>query len=148
MFRGSTEQIIDTKGRVILPARFREILVSKNSTTLVLTNFDSCLLAYPIEEWDKFEEKISKLPSGNVKMRSFKRFILSAATECAMDKQGRILIPPNLKAYARLERDIVVAGHQNHFEIWNRQGFYENIKQGQDFASSQEVSNVIDELEL
>ena len=148
MFRGRIEQTIDAKGRVILPVKFRDIIAQKYDNAIVVTNFDSCLLAYPTEEWIPFEEKISKLPSGNWKIRSFKRFILSAATECSLDKQGRILIPPSLKSYAHLEHDIVVAGQRNHFEIWNRQSFYENIQHGQDYAQSQEVSEIINELEL
>ena len=110
MFRGRSDQTIDAKGRIILPVKFREILVGKYDSSLILTNFDTCLIAYPTEEWVEFEEKIRKLPSGDRKVRTFKRFIISGATECNIDRQGRILIPPSLKTYAQLERDIVVAG--------------------------------------
>jgi MraZ protein len=148
MFRGRSDQTIDAKGRIILPVKFREILVGKYDSSLILTNFDTCLIAYPTEEWVEFEEKIRKLPSGDRKVRTFKRFIISGATECNIDRQGRILIPPSLKTYAQLERDIVVAGQINHFEIWDRGRFYESIQQGQDFESSQEISEIINELEL
>jgi MraZ protein len=148
MFRGRSDQTIDAKGRIILPVKFREILVGKYDSSLILTNFDTCLIAYPTEEWVEFEEKIRKLPSGDRKVRTFKRFIISGATECNIDRQGRILIPPSLKTYAQLERDIVVAGQINHFEIWDRDRFYESIQQGQDFESSQEISEIINELEL
>ncbi len=148
MFRSRTDQTIDVKGRIILPVKFREILARNYDNTLVLTNFDSCLIAYPTEEWIKVEEKIRKLPSGNKQVRTFKRFIISGATECSVDRQGRILIPPSLKSYAQLERDIVTAGQIDHFEIWNREKFYENIRQGQDFEASEEVSEFINELEL
>lgn len=114
----------------------------------MLTNFDGCLLAFPIAEWVAFEEKIRKLPSGNRNVRIFKRFIISGATECSVDRQGRILVPPSLKSYALLERDIVIAGQINHFEIWNKTRFYENIQQGQDVEGSQEISGIINELEL
>jgi MraZ protein len=148
VFRGRTDQTIDQKGRISLPIRFREILFKQDDSTLVLTNFDGCLLAYPIAEWVAFEEKIRKLPSGNGNVRIFKRFIISGATECSVDRQGRILVPPSLKSYALLERDIVIAGQINHFEIWNKTRFYENIQQGQDVESSQEISGIINELEL
>ncbi len=148
MFRGRSDQTIDAKGRIILPVKFREILAGKYDSSLVLTNFDTCLIAYPTEEWVEFEEKIRKLPSGDRKVRTFKRFIISGATECNIDRQGRILIPPSLKTYAQLERDIVIAGQINHFEVWNRDRFYESIQEGQDFESSQEISEIINELEL
>ena len=145
MFRGRTDQTIDPKSRVILPVKFREILL-KYENSLILTNFDNCLLVFPTEEWVDYEEKIRKLPSGNKKVRDFKRFIISGVTECNVDKQGRVLIPPSLKAYAQLERDIVIAGQIDHFEIWNRERFHQSIKDGQDFEESEEIGGIIDEL--
>jgi len=148
MFRGRSEQTIDTKGRVILPVKFREILLRKYDNTIVLTNFDTCLIAYPLEEWVDVEDKIRKLPSGNKQVRTFKRFIISGASECTVDKQGRMLVPPSLKTYAQLEKDIVIAGQINHFEIWNRNRFHENIQQGLDFEATEEISDFINDLEL
>ena len=144
MFRGRTDQTIDSKGRIILPVKFREILLKNYDNTLIVTNFDSCLVAYPTEEWVKMEAKIQELPSGNKQVRAFKRFIISGATECSVDKQGRILIPQSLKTYAQLEREIVAAGQINHFEIWNRGKFYESIA----FEAGEELSKSIDELGL
>ena len=148
MFRGRSDQTIDVKGRIILPVKLREILIKKFDNTLVLTNFDGCLISYPTEEWIEAEDKIRKLPSGNKQVRAFKRFIISGVSECNVDKQGRILIPPSLKKYAQLEKDIVINGQINHFEIWNRERFYESIQQGQDFEASEEVSEFINDLEL
>jgi MraZ protein len=148
MFRGRNDQTIDVKSRIILPVKFREILTKKYDNTLVLTNFDGCLIAYPTEEWIEVEDKIRKLPSGNRQVRAFKRFIISGISECSVDKQGRVLIPPSLKKYAQLEKDIVINGQINHFEIWNRERFYESIQQGQDFEASEEVSEFINDLEL
>ena len=82
MFRGRFDQTIDAKGRIILPVKFREILSRQYDNTLVLTNFDNCLISYPTEEWIKVEEKFRKLPSGNKQIRAFKRFFISGATEC------------------------------------------------------------------
>jgi MraZ protein len=148
MFRGRTKQTIDVKGRIILPVKFRDILVNRYDNTMVLTNFDNCLIAYPTEEWIEVENKIRKLPSGDKQVRAFKRFFISGATECGVDKQGRILVPPTLKSYANLERDIIIAGQINHFEIWNDERFNESIKQGQDFEASDELNRFINELEL
>ena len=148
MFRGRTDQTIDPKSRIILPVKFREILLKKYDNTLILTNFDNCLIVYPTEEWIDFEDKIRKLPSGDRKVRTFKRFIISGATECTVDKQGRVLIPPSLKSYAGLERDIVITGQIYHFEIWNKERFYQSIQEGQDFEGSEEISDIINELEL
>ncbi len=144
MFRGRTDQTIDSKGRIILPVKFREILQKKYDSTLVVTNFDTFLIAYPTEEWITMEDKIKKMPSGNRQVRAFKRFIISGATECSVDKQGRILIPPSLKTYAQLEHEIVTAGQIDHFEIWNRDRFYESI----DFEAGEELIETIDKLGL
>jgi len=144
VFRGRTDQTIDSKGRIILPVKFREILQKKYDSTLVVTNFDTFLIAYPTEEWITMEDKIKKMPSGNRQVRAFKRFIISGATECSVDKQGRILIPPSLKTYAQLEHEIVTAGQIDHFEIWNRDRFYESI----DFEAGEELIETIDKLGL
>jgi MraZ protein len=148
MFRGRSEHTIDQKGRIVLPAKYRELLLKKYDNTLFITNFDNALLAYPTEEWLVVEEKVQKLPSGNPRVRAFKRFFISSAIECPVDKQGRILIPPSLKSYAKLEKNIIVAGQITHFELWDSQRFYENIKMGQEFEASEEVSDVINELGL
>jgi MraZ protein len=144
VFRGRTDQTIDIKGRITLPVKYREILQKKYDNTLVVSNFDHFLIAYPTEEWIKMEEKIKQLPSGDSQARAFKRFIISGATECSVDKQGRILIPPSLKTYAQLDREIVAAGQIDHFEIWNRDRFYENIE----FEAGEELMESIDELGL
>lgn len=150
MFRGRSEQIIDAKGRIVLPVKFREILLKKYDSSLVLTNFDNCLIAYPTEEWMEVEEKIRRRPSRNRRERNFKRFFISGATDCTVDKQGRILIPPSLKIYAELEKEIVIAGQIDHFEVWNRDMFAGNIKQGQDFLESdaEETGEVLSDLGL
>jgi len=148
MFRSRSDQTIDSKGRIMLPARFRDILNKKYDNTLVITNFDGCLIAYPTDEWIEFEEKVRKFPSGNKETRNFKRFIISSAAECTVDKQGRILIPPSLKTYAQLEKEIVIAGLINHFEIWNKDLFYGNLQQGQDFMESEKTGELLDELGL
>jgi MraZ protein len=128
VFRGQSDQTMDAKGRVILPVRFREILHKKYDNAIILTkHLDTCLAAYPVVEWEEYESKLSRLTEWNSKARAFKRFFISSAEEVSVDKQGRILIPPSLKHFARLEKEIVIVGSINHFEIWNSQLFYENV---------------------
>jgi len=120
MFRGRFEHTIDEKGRVSLPAKYREILNLNYDNRLILTNFDHCLLAYPHEEWLKVEEKVKDLPLIKEDSRAFKRFFISGVSECNVDRQGRILIPPILRNYAKLERVVVFVGQITYFEIWNK----------------------------
>ncbi|MDY6854334.1 MAG: division/cell wall cluster transcriptional repressor MraZ [Thermodesulfobacteriota bacterium] len=120
MFRGRYEHTIDPKGRVSLPVKFRDILNERYDDRLVITNFDSCLAAYPYDEWTLLEEKVSSLSMLNKDVKSFLRFFISGAAECSIDKQGRILIPPVLREYAKLEKDIVFAGVIKKIEIWSK----------------------------
>jgi MraZ protein len=96
MFRGKFDHTLDDKGRVSLPVKFREIL-RKYDDNIIITTFDSCLYVYPHEEWIIVEEDLYKRPSGKRDMRDLQRLLLSNATECTIDKQGRILIPPSLR---------------------------------------------------
>jgi MraZ protein len=120
MFRGRYEHTIDPKGRVSLPVKFRDILNERYDDRLVITNFDSCLVAYPYDEWTLLEEKVSSLSMLKKDVTSFQRFFISGATECSIDKQGRILIPPILREYAKLEKDIVFAGMIKKIEVWSK----------------------------
>ncbi|NLI90788.1 MAG: division/cell wall cluster transcriptional repressor MraZ [Peptococcaceae bacterium] len=107
---------IDSKGRLIIPAKFREILGERFITTKGL---DNCLFLYPQNEWQNFEEKLKKLPVSQPNARAFVRFFFSGAAECEFDKQGRILLPATLRDYASLEKDVVVVGVMNRIEIWD-----------------------------
>ena len=128
MFRGRFEHIIDSKGRISIPAKYRELLAEKHDERLIITNFDRCLVAYPYEEWRNVEEKIGSLSMVKKEAKVFQRFFVSGAAECPIDKLGRILIPPTLRSYARLERDVVFAGMLKKFEIWSKERFLEEIK--------------------
>jgi MraZ protein len=120
MFRGSFEHTIDAKGRVSLPARYREILSTQYDGRLVITLFDSCLLAFPHSEWLAFENKLSSLSAVDEEIQSFKHYFISGAYECSLDKLGRILIPPNLRKHAALEREVVFVGSVKQIEIWSK----------------------------
>jgi MraZ protein len=121
MFRGKYAHTIDAKGRVKLPSRLWDVLQEKYDHNLIITNLDGCLSAYPLREWDVVEEKILALPGMKQEVRYFKRYFLGSAVDCEVDKQRRILIPPALRQYAELKRDVVFVGLINRFEIWAKE---------------------------
>lgn len=124
MFRGRYEHTIDSKGRTSIPVKFRDVLNGKDTNGLIVTNeFDGCLVAYPINEWKIVEEKISSFPDIRKEIKAYQRFFVSGAVECPIDKQGRILIPPILRDYAVLKKDVVFVGMLNKFEIWSRENW-------------------------
>jgi MraZ protein len=131
MFRGRFEHIVDSKGRVSIPAKFRELLGEKYDDRLILTNFDRCLVAYPYEEWRILEERVSSLSMVKKEVKAFQRFFISGATECPIDKLGRILVPPTLRDYAQLARSVVFAGMLRKFEIWSKERWLEEIKRSE-----------------
>ncbi len=117
MFMGEYHHNIDVKGRLIVPAKFREEL----GELFVLTRgLDQCLFGYPICEWKVIEEKLKGLPLTKKDARAFTRFFFSGATECEIDKQGRINIATPLVNYAKLEKECVVLGVSNRIEIWSK----------------------------
>ena len=118
MFMGQYNHTIDTKGRVIIPAKFREKL---GESFVVTKGLDGCLYGYADEEWKKFEEKLSALPITNKDARQFTRFFLAGAAECELDKQGRILIPSVLREFAGLDKDVVLVGSASKIEIWSKE---------------------------
>ena len=133
MFRGRFEHTIDSKGRVSIPAKFRELLTEKYDERLIVTNFDRCLLAFPFEEWTVFEkERASQLSMVKNEAKAFLRFFISGATECPIDKLGRILIPPTLRDYAHLGKDVVFVGLLNRFEIWSRESWIEEFQRSKE----------------
>ena len=114
VFKGEYQHNIDAKGRIIVPAKFRDGL---GESFVITKGLDHCLCAYPMKEWEIFEEKLKLLPSKAIKIV---RFFTSGAADCEFDNQGRIMIPPNLREYAKLEKEIVSIGVVNKIEIWNR----------------------------
>ncbi len=120
MFRGRFEHTIDLKGRLSIPSKFRETLSERYDSRLVLTAYDRCILAYPFAQWQVLEEKVAGLAEFNKDTRAFLRFFYSSATDCSIDKLGRILIPQTLRDYARLEKDVMLIGALKHVEIWSK----------------------------
>jgi MraZ protein len=116
MFMGEYQHAIDDKGRLIIPSKFRDGL----GTGFVLTRgLDHCLFVYPRSEWEILEAKLKALPLTRADARQFARFFFSGATECELDKQGRINIPTTLRQYATLEKECIVIGVSNRVEIWS-----------------------------
>lgn len=121
MFRGSFEHTVDAKGRVSVPSKFREIIADRYAGKLVLSmDFDQCITVYPLEEWERVEEKIRALPQMQKEVREFMRFVFSTATECELDKQGRVLIPPALRERANIRKNVMVVGIIGKMEIWDK----------------------------
>ena len=117
MFIGEYQHTIDSKGRVILPAKFREEL---GETFVVTKGLDHCLFVYPNEEWSNLEKKLRTLPLTSKDARAFIRFFFAGAAECGVDKQGRILIPANLRQHADLNKELAIIGVSTRIEIWDR----------------------------
>lgn len=123
MFMGEYNHSIDTKGRLIIPSRFREEL---GDDFVVTKGLDGCLFVFPDNEWRAFEEKLKALPLTNKSARQFARFFVAGATPCELDKQGRILLPQTLREFAGLEKDVVLTGMLNRIEIWSKTKWMEN----------------------
>lgn len=115
MFTGEYQHTIDEKGRLIMPAKFREAL---GDVFIITKGLDGCLFVYTSEEWKTLEDKLKKLPFTNKDARAFARFFFSGAVECETDKQGRALVSANLREYAGINRDVVVIGVGTRIEIW------------------------------
>ena len=121
MFSGRYNHAIDDKGRIKVPQKIKEALASVyNDTSVVITNLDKCLVAYPLEEWRKLEEKALKLPSMQKDVLEFLRYFFSGAEEVELDKMDRIHIPQSLKISGNLNKEAVIVGIINRFEIWDR----------------------------
>ena len=123
MFMGEYSHTIDTKGRLIIPSKFREEL---GETFVVTKGLDGCLFVFSDEEWKAFEIKLKSLPFTNKNARQFARFFVAGATPCELDKQGRILLPATLREFAGLEKDVVLTGMLNRIEIWSKEKWNEN----------------------
>ena len=124
MFMGEYNHTIDAKGRMIVPSKFREQL---GNEFVVTKGLDGCLFVYPNEEWHNIEEKFRTVPLTTKDARKFSRFFFAGAATCELDKQGRILIPPVLREFADLQKDVVSVGVLNRIEIWSKEKWSENF---------------------
>lgn len=118
MFMGEYNHSVDAKGRVIIPAKFRDKL---GETFVVTKGLDGCLFVFALDEWKNFEEKLRILPIANKDARKFTRFFLAGAADLEVDKQGRALLPSNLREFADLKKDVVLVGVSSRVEIWSKE---------------------------
>ncbi|GBF75463.1 division/cell wall cluster transcriptional repressor MraZ [Paenibacillus sp. 598K] len=129
MFMGEHQHSIDDKGRIIIPAKFREEL---GPQFVVTRGLDNCLFVYPESEWKVLEQKLKSLPLMKSDARAFTRFFFSGATECELDKQGRVNVPANLREYAKLDKECIVLGVTNRVEIWSKaiwEGYFQQSEE-------------------
>jgi MraZ protein len=127
MFRGRSKHFLDEKGRLAIPARFREVLQTKSNHILVLTNHDSCLWAFAQDEWKTIEENAARMPQLDHAVNTYLRYFISGAQECVV-KQGRITIPPDLREISGLKKEVVLVGGLKLFEIWDRERWEEEFE--------------------
>lgn len=121
MFRGVTHLTVDPKGRMAFPTRYRDALAHLCQGRLVVTVDPAhCLLIYPLPEWEDIERRLVKLPTLNSQVRRLQRLLIGHATECELDGSGRILLPPPLREFAGLDKQVVLLGQLNKFELWDQ----------------------------
>ena len=141
MFMGEYNHTIDAKGRLIIPAKFRELL----GTEFVLTRgLDGCLFIYPVDEWKAFEQKLRALPLTNKNARTFSRFFVAGAAMCELDRQGRVLVPQTLRELAGLEKDVVLTGNLDRIEVWSKDKWSENC----DYDDMNEIAESMQDMDI
>jgi len=121
VFRGRYEHTIDPKGRLSIPSRYREELTARGVTTLVLSEGDHCVWAFPLDAWEQLEERLRQHPQLSPERRNVVRVMVASAKECPVDRAGRTLIPPELREFAGLKREVMITGALEWFEIWSRE---------------------------
>ncbi|ABP66530.1 MraZ protein [Caldicellulosiruptor saccharolyticus DSM 8903] len=141
MLIGEYKHVVDNKGRVTLPSKFREELGEK----FILTKgLDNCLFGYSLKEWAVLEEKLKKLPLTSKDARAFLRFFFAGACECEVDKQGRILIPQNLREYANLQKEVFIIGVMTRIEIWSEENWQREM--ADESLSVEKIAQKMEEL--
>ena len=126
MFYGEFEHVVDSKSRVMIPAKFREIFKERYVERFFITRgLDQCLFVFTEEQWKTEEKKFRDMPFTKAESRTFNRLFFSGASEVVCDKQGRILIPKYLKDYADIKRDVMVIGVSNRIEVWAKDAWLE-----------------------
>lgn len=117
MFMCEYNHTVDAKGRLIIPAKFRETL---GDEFVVCKGLDHCLYVYSNQDWEAFAKQLTSLPLTDKDARQFVRFFMSGASQVEVDKQGRILVPPSLRTYAQLDKEVILAGAGHRIEIWDK----------------------------
>lgn len=136
MFKGTFFHTLDEKGRIAIPNKLRQQIEKSGDTEILIITqgFEGCLLAYPQDQWKMIEEKAEKLSILDEAARNFIRFFIAPASECVLDKLGRIILPTNLRDYGKIKKDVVISGALNKIEIWSKENYE---KYWEEFKSSQ-----------
>jgi MraZ protein len=151
MFRGISNLNIDVKGRVAVPARYRDSIITNASGEMVITvdHTDRCLLLYPMDQWMKVEQVLMALPNMNRSVRNMQRLVLGHASEVELDSQGRVRLSPPLREYASLQKKSVLVGQANKFELWDAETW--NVQRDEWLAEAQgnlETDEVLSQISL
>ncbi|AWP34022.1 division/cell wall cluster transcriptional repressor MraZ [Pantoea eucalypti] len=138
MFRGATLVNLDSKGRLAVPTRYRELLIGESQGQMVCTIdlHQPCLLLYTLPEWEIIEKKLARLSSMNPLERRVQRLLLGHASECQMDNAGRLLLANTLRQHAKLTKEVMLVGQFNKFELWDEQTWYQQVRDDIDAEQS------------
>jgi len=135
MFRGIAQLNLDSKGRLAVPARHRDLLLDRCAGHLVITaDADRCLLVYPLPDWELIQQKLEGLSNLDPRVRDLQRRLIGFAVDVDMDNSGRVLIAPALRQYAQLEKNVVLVGQGKKFELWNQETWDQLIARSAGFA--------------
>jgi len=147
LFRGVFEHAIDGKGRTSLPAKIREVLVANYDERLIVTTgLDACLHAYPVREWESLEAALAKRSVLEPGIKQLMRLYVAGAQECPIDKMGRVLVPPSLRAHAGLEKEVVWAGMVKVIELWSAAGWKQARETAMAEANGADIAKVLADL--
>lgn len=137
MFRGIAQLNLDSKGRLAVPARHRDLLLERCGGHLVVTaDADRCLLIYPLPDWELIQQKLEGLSNLDARVRELQRRLIGFAVDVDMDGAGRVLISPALRQFAQLEKNVVLVGQGKKFELWNKDGWEQLIDRAGDFGAA------------
>jgi MraZ protein len=135
VFRGVAQLNLDTKGRLAVPARYREALVARCGGRLVITaDYDKCLLIYPLPDWEPIQQQLMGFSSLNPKIRDLQRQLIGYAEDIEMDAAGRLLVSAALRDFAGLQKNVVLVGQGNKFELWDKERWEEVLGRGAGFT--------------
>ncbi len=136
MFRGIAQLNLDSKGRLLVPARYREPLAERCAGHLVITaDADHCLLLYPLPDWEVIQQKLEGLSNLDPRVRDLQRRLIGFAVDVDMDGAGRVLIAPELREYAQLEKNVVLVGQGRKFELWNQENWDQLLARAGSFGA-------------
>ncbi|MDO8597324.1 MAG: division/cell wall cluster transcriptional repressor MraZ [Sulfuricaulis sp.] len=138
MFRGVAQLSLDSKGRLAVPSRYREALLVRCAGRLVITaDFDKCLLIYPQSDWEPIQQKLMGLSSLNPRIRGLQRQLVGYAEDIEMDAAGRVLVSSALREFAALEKNVVLVGQGNKFELWDKEKWDQALERGTGFGDGE-----------